>query len=249
MIRPKHIQAALAVSAAALLTLTTSCSKDEIDAWSGYDTAWYLTGKTDFSFVGNDGLSSQESAVAVIPFTVAAAAADRDRFVEVAVVKEPSDPRTHYELQRPVVLERGKLQGNMYVRVYNGTHLYSVRDTIEFAIVESADFKPGLPDSISTRLCLYNGVPRPEWWNEACEDGDLGLYNDFKLQIYYAVFGNYDDPRKGSPSFRESSNINIYYARTMLNTYVKNNNIVYPADYTAVGDRAGLAPRFRRGCH
>lgn len=241
--------AALIAGCLCALAGLSSCSEDEIEAWKGYNTAWYCVEKTDFSFVGSDGLSSQESALAGIPFTVAAPVADRDRFLEVDVTREPSDSRTRYELVRPVVLEKGNLSGTMYVRVFNGTHLYSVHDTIEFRIVESADFKPGLPDCVATKLCVFNGVPRPEWWNEECENGDLGMFNDVKLQIYYAVFGNYDDPRKGTPSYRESSNINIYYARTMLNAYVRDNNIRYPEDYTVVGNRAGMAPRFTRRCH
>ncbi len=217
-----------------------SCSTDEIDKWdssTGY--AWFSEENVDFTFKKTPDVAVGEATLVGIPFTVATTLSDKDRTLNVEVAKTPADNRTKYELQTPAVLHANQLSDTVWVKVWNEEHLDTVHDTISVRIVASDSFQPGLNDKVSANLCLYNGFARPSWWDDDDAVWYIGKFDQTKMGIYYAVFGNDDDPRGEKGTWY--SNIAVTYAIQLLNDYVTDNDIVYPADDP---DHAGEAPYF-----
>ncbi len=217
-----------------------SCSTDEIDKWSsstGY--AWFSEENVDFTFKKAPDVAVGEATLVGIPFTVATTLSDKDRTLNVEVAKAPADNRTKYELQTPAVLHANHTSDTVWVKVWNEEHLDTVHDTISVRIVASDSFLPGLDDKVSANLCLYNGFARPSWWDDDDAVWYIGKFDQTKMGIYYAVFGNDDDPRGEKGTWY--SNIAVTYAIQLLNDYVTDNGIVYPKDDP---DHAGEAPYF-----
>lgn len=207
----------------------SACSTDEIDPWTDKGFAWFTSENVDFSFRAHPEIAKDGSYLVPIPVTVASNVADRDRALEVEVVAEPKDSRTKYEIVRPVRFRAGHIVDTMFVKVYNSDHLYSVHDTISFKMLPSADFKVGLADNAVTNLCLYNGLPRPDWWkaNDFSSNWMLGKFTQLKMEIYLKVTGGMEDPTLGNGWWNNNAVIMIVYK---LNEYVRMNNIHYPAD-------------------
>ena len=216
-----------------------SCSTDEIGKWSasqGY--AWFSEKNVDFTFKKAPDVVVGEATLVGIPFTVAASLSDKDRTLNVEVTKAPSDNRTKYELQTPVVLRANHTMDTLWVKVWNEEHLNTVHDTIGIKLVASDSFLPGLEDKQNVNLCLYNGFARPSWWNNDAQ-WYIGIFDQTKMGIYYAVFGNDDDPRGEKGTWY--SNIAVTYAIQLLNDYVTDNGILYLDDDP---NHPGEAPYF-----
>lgn len=215
---------------ATLMLVQTGCSTDEIDPWdSSEGYVWFTEENVDFSFRAHPEIGEDSSYLVPVPITVAASVSDRDRAVEVAIEKEPSDSRTKYEVQQPVLFRAGHITDTMFVKVYNGAHLYKTHDTITFKMMPSADFKVGLQDKATTHLCLFNGLPRPDWWkaDDFTPNWILGQFTQLKMEIYIIVTGGTDDPTMGGSWWSNNAVTMTVYK---LNEYVRNNNIRYPDD-------------------
>lgn len=206
----------------------TACSTDEIDKWTDKGYVWFTEENVDFSFRLFPEVGEGDTYLVPVPITVASTVADRDRVVEVEVVREPSDSRTHYEIQRPVLFRAGHIVDTMYVKVENGAHLYKVSDTITFKALASADFDIGIPEKTTTNLCLYNGYPKPEWWDDSygCNTY-MGKFSQLKMEVFIAVMGDMEDPTLGEGWY---SNNAVTMTQYKLNEYVTKNNIRYPDD-------------------
>lgn len=219
--------------------LMVGCSKEEIDTWdesNGY--AWFTNENTDFTFKKAPDVGVGEATLVGIPFEVAAAMSSKDRTVNVEVAKQPSDSRTKFEVQTPVVFHANHTVDTMWVKVWNSEHLNTVHDTITFRITASDDFLPGQKAKIEGNLCLYNGYARPSWWDSNAEYY-LGYFTQTKMEVFYAVFGNDDDPRGSGGSWY--NNMAVDYAIIRLNKYVEENHVTYPDDDP---DHPGETPVF-----
>ncbi len=221
-----------------LTLLLGSCSTEEIDKWetnSGY--AWFTEENVDFTFKKTPDVAVGEATLVPVPLTVASNISDKDRIINVEVTKQPADSRTKFEVQAPVVFHANHQVDTLWVKVWNSEHLNSVHDTIAFRIQPSDDFLPGLQKQIETHLCLYNGYAKPAWWDSDAERY-IGYFTQLKMEIFYAVMGNDDDPRQGGNWY---NNLAVTYAKQMLNDYVTEHNVTYPADDP---DRPGVTPSF-----
>ena len=166
---------------------------------------------------------------------------NRDRTVNVEVIRQPKDSRTKYEIQTPVVLHANRTSDTLWVRVTNSEHLETTPDTVGFRLIASEDFIPGLQDSITTNLCLYNGYVRPAWWDSSAER-QIGYFTQLKMDVFVKVTGGTEDPR-GDGSW-SSSNIALTYLKFQLNDYIEANDIRYPAnDPNAPGQHPVFASR------
>lgn len=209
-----------------ILFLFAGCSTDEIEAWDAKGFVWFESENVDFTFKPHTELSEGESFMVPIPFVAATKMSDKDRVVNVEVVREPSDSRTQYELQTPVLFRANHVVDTMFVKVVNSKHLDTVHDTISFKVLPSEDFDPGLNENLVTNLCLYNGYARPEWWNMDVEF-ILGYFTQLKMEVFVNVSGSTDDPTNGNGWF---NNISVTYLIVRLNDYVKEHDIRYPDD-------------------
>lgn len=216
-----------------------ACSTEEIDTWSDKGYAWFTYENNDFTFKTRSDVAVGESCLVGIPFQTATTKENYDREVGVEVTREPSDSRTKYELQTPVMFHANHVTDTMWVRVYNSEHLSEVHDTIQFKIVANETFDPGLADNIATNLCLYNGYAQPDWWDSSAERY-IGYFTQLKMEVFWAVFGNDDDPRGENGKWY--SNIAVTYALQLLNDYVADNDIRYPDDDA---NTPGQQPHFR----
>lgn len=207
--------------------LLAACSTDEIDTWTGKGYAWFSQDNVDFTFKTRSDVAVGESCLVGIPFETATTMEDYDREVSVEVSRNASDSRTKYELQTPVVFHANHVVDTMWVKVYNSEHLSEVHDTITFKIVANDTFDPGLTDNTQTNLCLYNGYAKPSWWDDSAVSY-MGYFTQLKMEVFWAVFGNDDDPRGDSSKWY--NNMAVTYALQLLNDYVADNDIRYPDD-------------------
>lgn len=212
--------------AALALTQMTGCGDSEIDSWQS-KYVWFTDTLVNFSNIQQPDVPEGGMLVAAIPLTMAADVADRDRVVNVEVAGGPKDSRTEFEVQNPVRIRAGLIADTMYVNIRNSSHLNEVYDSIIFRVMPSADFEPGLPAYQTVTLCLHNGYVRPAWWDTRGEQY-MGYYTQLKMEIFAKVTGGTDDPR--SMKSWSSSDLALQYCLFMLNDYVEQNDIRYPAD-------------------
>ncbi len=207
------------------LPLISSCSSDEIDAWQAKGYVWFPQEYVNFTFKEHPEVNSGETYLVPIPFRVASTVSDKDRLVEVDIVRQPEDSRTTYELQKPVKFRANHIVDTMYVKVTNSDHLATIHDTISFEVKPSIDFEPGLQDNVKTSLCLFNGFAKPSWW-DANTDYYMGLFSQLKMEVYYIVTGSDETPLDedgyGGNKFK--------FIKYQLTEYVTKNNLHYPAD-------------------
>lgn len=207
-----------------LLIMGSGCSKEEISTWqSDNGLVWFTKVETDFSFKSVPEISEGESYMVPVQLSAAAAMSNKDRIIQVMVSKQPTDSRTQFEIQTPIVFRAGHTVDTMYVRVVNSAHLSSVHDTISFTVLDSSDFKPGLLTNRTANLCLYNGYVQPDWWNDDV-DRSLGYFSELKMEVLIAVTGSEKLP------VSDWYGIEATYLIFKLNDYVKQNDIRYPAD-------------------
>lgn len=193
--RKRHI-----ILAAAVLILA-ACSTEEIEKWSGETAFAHFTALStepiNFTFA-MEGEGVTEKTVE-IPITLMAPKADRERKISVEVVRNAANSGTSYSFEPSVKVEAGATDATLKVAVKRTANLKIETDTIVFAIGESADFMPGLPDYRENTLVLFDGFLQPSWWDSSRRtEQAIGLCNSLKLKVWYAVFGNFDDPREGS---------------------------------------------------
>ena len=218
-----------------------ACSEEEAELWTEKGFVWFSAENTDFSFKQLPDVGYGQTALAALPFTVATTMENRDRTVNVEVIRQPKDSRTNYEIQTPVVLHANRTSDPLWVRVTNSEHLETTPDTVGFRLIASEDFIPGLQDSITTNLCLYNGYVRPAWWDSSAER-QIGYFTQLKMDVFVKVTGGTEDPR-GDGSW-SSSNIALTYLKFQLNDYIEANDIRYPAnDPNAPGQHPVFASR------
>jgi len=203
-----------------------ACSEEEAELWTEKGFVWFSAENTDFSFKQLPDVGYGQIALAALPFTVATTMENRDRTVNVEVIRQPKDRRTKYEIQTPVVLHANRTSDTLWVRVTNSEHLETTPDTVGFRLIASEDFNPGLKDNISANLCLYNGYVRPDWWDESGW-GKMGHFNQFKMEVFVKVTGGTEDPRGEGGSW---NGIAVTYLQFQLNDYIEANDIRYPAD-------------------
>ena len=224
-----------------LTVVLGACSKEEAELWTEKGFVWFSAENTDFSFKMLPDVGYGQTALAALPFTVATTMENRDRTVNVEVIRQPKDSRTKYEIQTPVVLHANRTSDTLWVRVTNSEHLETTPDTVGFRLIASEDFIPGLQDSITTNLCLYNGYVRPAWWDSSAER-QIGYFTQLKMDVFVKVTGGTEDPR-GDGSW-SSSNIALTYLKFQLNDYIEANDIRYPAnDPNAPGQHPVFASR------
>ena len=218
-----------------------ACSEEEAELWTEKGFVWFSAENTDFSFKQLPDVGYGQTALAALPFTVATTMENCDRTVNVEVIRQPKDSRTKYEIQTPVVLHANRTSDTLWVRVTNSEHLETTPDTVGFRLIASEDFIPGLQDSITTNLCLYNGYVRPAWWDSSAER-QIGYFTQLKMDVFVKVTGGTEDPR-GDGSW-SSSNIALTYLKFQLNDYIEANDIRYPAnDPNAPGQHPVFASR------
>lgn len=188
------------ILAAAALTMV-ACSTEEVERWSE-ETAFAhftlpSTEPTNFTFA-MEGEGVTEKALE-IPITLMAPKADRIREIKIEVVRDAANTGTSYSFEPSVKVEAGATEAMLRVVAKRTANLKSETDTIVFAIRESADFIPGLPDYRENTLVLFDGFLQPSWWdNSNSTKRAIGVCNDLKLKVWYTVLGNFDDPRGGS---------------------------------------------------
>lgn len=214
------------LSALAIIAIA-SCGDSEIDGWSS-KYVWFTDTIVDFSNIQQPDVPEGGTLVAAIPLTIASEVSDQDRIVNVEVVAQPKDSRTKFEVQNPVKIRAGRLVDTMYVNVINSKHLDEVYDSISFRVLPSADFEPGLTSNQKMTLCLHNGYLCPDWWDRDCEF-NLGYFTQLKMEIFVKVTGSTNDPRSIT-NYWSSSDVQLQYWIFLLNDYVKQNDIRYPAD-------------------
>lgn len=210
-----------------LTVVLGACSKEEAELWTEKGFVWFSAENTDFSFKMLPDVGYGQTALAALPFTVATTMENRDRTVNVEVIRQPKDSRTKYEIQTPVVLHANRTSDTLWVRVTNSEHLETIPDSITFRFTASEDFNPGLKDNVAANLCLYNGYVRPDWWDGSGR-GKMGHFTQLKMDVFFKVTGGTEDPTEGKGNW--SSNIAVSYLLVLLNDYVKDNDIRYPAD-------------------
>jgi hypothetical protein len=208
-----------------VIMLLTACSKDEIDVWSDKGFAWFTNQNNDFTFASHPEIAENGTYLVPIPIRVASVVSDRDRVIDVNITRMPSDNRTTFELQKPVLFRANHIIDTMFVKVTNSAHLAAVHDTISFTITESEDFAPGLIDNVSTNLCLFNGFAKPSWWNANC-NYYMGYFTQLKMSVYYAVTGGAESPIDDDGWQGNKFRFLIY----MLREYVTKNDVRYPDD-------------------
>lgn len=218
-----------------------SCGDSEIDSWQS-KYVWFTDTLVNFSNMQQPDVAEGGTLVAAIPLTVAADVSDKDRTVNVEVVGQPKDSRTRFEVQNPVKVRAGRLVDTMYVNVINSSHLDQVYDSITFRVLPSEDFEPGLLAYQKTTLCLHNGYTQPSWWTSSCNNY-LGYFTQLKMEVYAKVTGGTEDPRSNTKSW-SSSDLALQYTIFLLNDYVEQNDIRYPADDpNAPGERPSFSSR------
>lgn len=186
---------------AATAIIMTACSTEEIEQWSE-DTAFahftsLSTEPTNFTFAMEEDNITEK--IVEIPITLMAPQANKEREINVEVVRNATNSGTSYSFTSPVKVEAGATAATLKVLAKRTANLRTETDTIVFAIRQSADFIPGLPDYRENTLVLFDDFLQPSWWDSSYNTKRaIGLCNSLKLKVWYAVFGNFDDPRGGS---------------------------------------------------
>lgn len=221
--------------------LLSGCTEEKIEKWSDDNAyAWFSEENVDFTFRTRPDVKEGETVLVGIPFKVAALPSAQDRTLDVSVSRQPTDSRTKYEMQTPVVLHAGNDVDTLWVKVTRSSHLDAVHDTISFKINPSQDFKPGLKDHLTTNLCLYNGFAKPSWWTGRYDaDFYIGYFSQTKMSVYYAVTGGTKDPRGSNNNWY--NNMEVTYIVQKCNDYITEHNITYPE---GDGGEPGTAPQF-----
>lgn len=226
-----------------LLVILTNCSESNIDKWNAKGYVWFTAENNDFTFRNQPEVKVGDSYLVPIPLSVATTVSDRDRIVNVEIIRQPEDNRTKYEVQTPVKFRAGHIIDTLFVKVTNSEHLNSVHDTITLQLLPSEDFDLGLNNGIKTNLCLFNGFSKPDWWTRDCESY-FGYFSSLKMEIYFNVVGHTDDPTKGEGEWWDS--YNVLWLCVVLNDYVAEHSIVYPDDDP---NAPGKAPLFDWGSY
>ena len=186
---------------AAAAFIMAACSTEEVEKWSE-ETAYAhftlpSTEPTNFTFA-MEGDNVMEKTLE-IPITLMAPKADRVREIKIEVVRNAANTGTSYSFDPSVKVEAGATEAMLKVMAKRTANLKSETDTIVFAIRESADFIPGLPDYRENTLVLFDGFLQPAWWDSKYNTTRyIGVCNSLKLKVWFTVFGNFDDPRGGS---------------------------------------------------
>lgn len=193
--RKRHI----ILTAAAIIL--AACSTEEVDKWSEETAFAHFTSlstePTNFTFAMEEDHVTEKTLD--IPITLMAPKADRVRVVNVEVVRDAANSGTSYSFEPSVKVEAGATDATLKVTARRTANLKAETDTIVFAIRESDDFMPGLPDYRENTLVLFDGFLQPAWWDSSYNTKRaIGECNSLKLKVWYTVFGNFDDPRGGS---------------------------------------------------
>lgn len=203
----------------------SSCSTDNIAPWdTSNNYVWFTNTIQEFTFMAT-GTPVGDSWLVPIQFQVAGVVADHDRQISVEIAEDPRDSRTEFEIQQPVLFRANHIVDTMYVKVVNGAHLSHMHDTISFRLKSNNDFQVGRHGNLVTALSVFDGLPRPEWWDELCEYY-LGYFTQQKMQVYITVTGG-----DGKPYDEDSYAGNMFqFIKYELNDYVQKNNVCYPDD-------------------
>lgn len=180
--------------------LMAACSTDEIDKWSTETSlAWFTSiDVTNYTFATESDDVTQ--AIVEIPITLATPIVDRERRINIEVVRDAANPATTYEIKNPVIVPAGLSAAALRVMVSRTANLATETDTLVFAIIPSEDFQPGLEDYRQNTLVIYDNFLRPSWWDDSNYNTSraVGACNSLKLAVWWEVFGNFEDPRGGA---------------------------------------------------
>ncbi len=87
-----------------------------------------------------------------------------------------------------------------------------------FQLVETTDFKVGIPSNSTARVIISDQLSRPEWWDSWHETDGLGAYSDLKYQALIEETGVYDltqDKDGGELSYSEVRVIVLKFKRAL----------------------------------
>lgn len=177
-----------------------SCSTEDIPVWNS-ETAAYaqFTSPADciYSFAGSPHETTE--AVVEIPITLHLDPAADGHEIWIDVTKMPSNQQTRFEYSSRITVKPGDTSAQLTVKLYRSPNLVQEADEIEFIIVDSPSVKAGFPENRCCKLIVTDFFVKPDWWGDSYDSyyNPLGICNNLKLELWFEVFGNFDDPRHG----------------------------------------------------
>lgn len=183
-----------------LMALLSACAVEDTPAWdSGLSAYAQFSSDTEiiYSFAGCS--ADITDAVVDIPLTLHLdpSVGDREIWVEVACM--PSNAMTRIECPSTITIRQGDTSAMLSVKLYRTPNLAEEPDAVELRIVDSPTIKAGIPDHRVCRLVITDRFVQPQWWGDEYDEyyNPVGPCNELKLKLWYEVFGNFDDPRRG----------------------------------------------------
>lgn len=187
-------------SVSCMVFICCSCENSEVPAWDSDNSAYAEFTSTDtlFSFAGlPDNVTDH---TVEIPVTLHLDPAVSGHEIWIDIARQPLNPLTHVECQPRIEIAPGDRSAKLAVNIFRTKNLKEEADEILLRITESPTVKAGRPDYRVCRLVITDFFVKPEWWGEAYDSyyNPVGECNNIKLELWFEVFGNFEDPRHGS---------------------------------------------------
>lgn len=207
-----------------LLVFMTGCKKSEITSYEQSDMVYIYK---DYFATTNDSSSfsfavkpaSRLVDTVKIPLRIMGTAKGKDRVVNVRAIADSSTAVAgqHYDFL-PTVIKSGEYTGNILVLVKRTADMKTADKRLLLEVVESADFKPGVPNTATNNPRAGGGLKylvkindyltMPANWNSA-PVFSFGTYSQVKYAFVINVTGRSDFPTSGTDAV--SSSQFLYY--------------------------------------
>lgn len=183
------------------VTAMHSCSTEDVPVWDSETMAFAQftsTSECIYSFAGSPAEATE--AEVKIPITLHLDPAISGHEVWIEVTKGPSSPLTRFEYSSRIAVRAGETSAHLTVKLFRSSNLAQEADEIEFFIADSPSVRAGVPEYRYCKLIVTDFFVKPEWWGDTYDSyyNPVGVCNNLKLELWFEVFGNFDDPRHGS---------------------------------------------------
>lgn len=177
-----------------------SCDTEDVPAWDSETAAFaQFTTSSDclYSFAGRPAEATE--AIVEIPITLHLDPAVDGHEIWIDVSKEPSSQLTRFEYTSRIDVKPGDTSAALTVKIFRSPNLAREADEMSFRIVDSPSVKAGIPDKRCCKLIVTDFFVKPDWWGDIYDSyyNPVGVCNNLKLELWFEVFGNFDDPRHG----------------------------------------------------
>lgn len=171
-----------------------ACSEDKLTGYSGDSYIYFAKESCDstvFSFAYDKNLTEGDLS---LKLNMVSVLESRERTFAVRFLPEESTAKegVHFELNAAEqTVAANDSVGYMHLNIKKGD-LHENMVTAVFELMESDDFKVGLPAHTKARVIISDKLSQPDWWDNWHETSGLGAYTDLKYAAFIEEMGVHD---------------------------------------------------------